>query len=143
MRAEKAKYTAIVGTDAKLVCTGEDVIDDDDTSLSWVFNGTEIKNTSDHYRVTTDFIEPDGLPKVITQLSVLNVRYADSGNYGCRIVNWLGRVVKSDTIRLEVKTEGTCRKPFILISAHVSAKMSKNAMAVERKACCHVYKCSL
>lgn len=120
MRAEQSKYTAIVGTDVKLVCNGEDVVNNAHTSLSWVFNETEIKNTSDHYRVTVDFYEPDSAPRVITQLSVLNVRYADSGKYGCRIVNLYGRTVKRDTIGLEVKAEG--RKPFILISAHAPSK---------------------
>ena len=134
MRAEQTKYTAIVGTDVTLVCNGEGVVNDGHTSLSWVFKETEIKNTTDHYRVTVDFYEQDSTPRVITQLSVLNVRYADSGKYDCRIVKLYGRTVKRDTIGLEVKAEG--RKPFILISAHAPSKYVKKKGTL--MACCRI-----
>lgn len=113
MKAEKAKYTAIVGTEAKLVCIGEEVMNDDDTSLSWGFNGTEVKNSSDHYLIINHFYttgQGNRPIKVRTQLSVLNLGYADSGNYNCRIVNLGRKIDESDTITLEVKAEG--RKPL-------------------------------
>jgi len=106
--AEKTKYTAIVGTDANLVCFSRGVGHKNVTSLSWVYNETEIKNNSDRYLVRNHFdFEPDGTPKASTQLSVRNVRYADSGNYGCRIVvNLSGRTTNRDSLTLEVKAEG-------------------------------------
>lgn len=108
MWAEKTKYTAIVGTDAILVCSSQGVNRNDDTSLSWVFNETEIKNTSDHYLVRNHYdVGPDDTLKASTQLTVRNVRYADSGNYGCRIiVNLSGRTTNRDSLTLEVKAEG-------------------------------------
>lgn len=108
MRAEKTKYTAIVGTDAKLVCFSEGVTNNNHTSLSWVFNGTEVKNTSDHYLVRNR--HDKGSRRASTELSVRNVRYADSGTYGCLIIVTLsGRTTNRDYITLEVKAEG--RKP--------------------------------
>ena len=112
MKAEKTKYTAIVGTEAKLVCIGKEIMNNNDTSLSWGFNGTEIKNSSDHYLINNHFYTRQGNRpvKVRTQLSVLNLGFADSGNYNCRIVT-LGRDIdESDTITLDVKAEG--RKPL-------------------------------
>ena len=106
MKAEKSKYTAEVGTDAKLGCTGEQVEDNQLTFVFWKFNGTRLFNSSDHI-ITNDFFaeEVGSTPKVRTQLSVLNVTFEDSGNYSCvvdsdRVTN------KKDTITLEVKAKG-------------------------------------
>ena len=106
MRAEKSKYTAVVGTDANLVCIGEEVKDDEYTILFWKFNGTMLSNSSD-YVITNDFfsIKDGSTPKVRTQLSVLNVSFADSGYYSC-IVDSDHVSNEEDTITLEVKAKG-------------------------------------
>ena len=107
MKAEESKYTAVVGTDANLVCTGEQVEEDPFTFVFWKFNGTKhFKNSSD-YLITNDFFaeEVGSTPKVRTQLSVLNVTFEDSGNYSCVVHS--DRVTdKKDTITLEVKAKG-------------------------------------
>ena len=107
MRAEKPKYTAVIGTEAMLVCHGEEVFDDPITFLVWEFNGKEINKSSGHYNITNDFytIEVGSTPKVRTQLTILDVRYTDSGYYTC-IVNSDRVGGLNDTIILEVKAKG-------------------------------------
>lgn len=92
MTAEKPRYTVEVGKDASLVCHGEQVEDSAFTSLFWEFNGTKLKLTtsSDHYKVKNTFYkeEDEATPKVKMQLTIIDVGYADAGDYSC--------VVKTD-----------------------------------------------
>ena len=101
------KYTAVVGTDANLVCIGEQVVNDLSTFVFWEFNGTMLFENSSDYVITNDFfaIEDGSTSKVRTQLSVLDVTFEDSGNYSCFVIS--DRVTnKKDTITLEVKAKG-------------------------------------
>ncbi|XP_078360730.1 uncharacterized protein LOC144645125 [Oculina patagonica] len=124
MRAEKPKYTAELGSNATLVCIGDQVKDDPLTFVSWKFNGTRLHNSSGHYVITIDFftIEQGSTPKVRTNLYILNVRYADSGNYSC-IVNSDRVTDEGDTITLEVKAKdkGKRLKTWMIIVISVIA----------------------
>ena len=96
----------MVGTGVILACIGEEVEDSPLTIVSWEFNGKRLFNSSDHY-ITNDFftIKQGSTPKVRTNLSVLNVRFADGGNYSC-ILNTDRVTDERDSITLEVKAKG-------------------------------------
>ncbi len=130
MRAEKPKYTAVAGTEAKLVCIGEEVTNDPLTFLSWEFNGTKLHNSSNQYVITNHFtIERGSTPTVHTQLSVLNVRYADSGNYSC-IVNTDRVTDKGDTITLEVKAKGKKTVKYINYKDLIKISLTKTIVSL-------------
>ena len=108
MKAEKPKYTAVVGTEAKLVCIGEEVKHDPFTLVSWLFNGKKVNKSDNHYHIDNDFyaLKIGSIPKVRTQLSVFNVRYEDSGNYTCKVTSDVIENDERDTVMLEVISRG-------------------------------------
>ena len=105
MTAEKPRYTAEVGKNASLVCLGEQVEDNVFTFLFWEFNGTKLTTSSDHYKVRNTFFnkgeDERETPRVKMQLTIVDVGYADVGDYSCVVKS---NVVEyaSDNMTLEV-----------------------------------------
>ena len=107
MTAAKPKYTAEVGTEAVLVCVGEEVNNDTFTWVHWEFNGTKLNTSTDHYEYATTYSNQgpnEGTPKVLMNLTIFDVDYADEGNYTCVVHSNNDR--ESDNTALEVYTTG-------------------------------------
>ena len=108
MTADKPKYTVQVGGDVVLVCRGDEVMEDDFTWVHWELNGTKLNLTStDHYKYATKYTNQypgEATPKVLMNLTIFDVDYADEGNYTC--VVHTNNDYESDNTVLEVKARG-------------------------------------
>lgn len=112
MTADKPKYTVQVGGDVVLACRGDEVMEDDFTWVHWELNGTKLNLTStDHYEYATKYSNQypgEATPKVLMNLTIFDVDYADEGNYTC--VVHTNNDYESDNIVLEVKAREKRRK---------------------------------